>query len=237
MIPYHGTPITPDTCALEALKGGHAFVTFAAPQQIRLVAETCQSFGIDNGAFIFWNNGEKPNWNKFYTWLRPWLYHPRLDFFVIPDVIEGTEEENDALIAACPYPEKGAPVWHTNESIERLVRLAHAFPRVCIGSSGEYDVNRKAAYLARVRKALRAICNAEGQPITKIHLLRGLNPEIFTQLPVASADSTNVGRNIGIDSRWKGTYQPKSKIVRTRILVDRIEFFNSACRLEMEYDL
>ena len=212
-------------------------MTFATPQQISLVAEVCQSFAIDNGAFIFWKNGKKPDWAKFYLWLKKWLHHPRLDFYVIPDVIEGTEEENDALIEACPWPAKGAPVWHTNESIARLVRLAKRFPRVCIGSSGQYDVKFKTAYIARVKEALGAILNEFGQPITKIHLLRGLNPEIFVHLPVSSGDSTNVGRNIGIDSRWKGTYQPKSKVVRARILVDRIEYYNSACRLEVEYDL
>jgi hypothetical protein len=238
VIPYHGTPITPDTCALEALSRGHGFVAYATPQQIRLVAEVCRSFAIDNGAFIFWQNDREPDWPAFYTWLAHWIFHPRLDFVVIPDKIEGTEAENDALIEAWPYgKEKGAPVWHTNESPERLQRLAREFPRVCIGSSGEYDVKWKDKYLARVKEVLHPICNSQGFPTTKIHLLRGLNPAIFTKLPASSADSTNVGRNIGIDSRWKGTYQPKSKTVRTRILVDRIEHFNSACRLEMEYDL
>lgn len=238
MIPYHGTPITPDTCALEALKGGHAFVTFATPQQIRLAAKVTQSFAIDNGAFIFWKNGKTPDWEKFYNWLKQWIFHPRLDFVVIPDVIEGSEEENDALIGQWIYgKEKGAPVWHTNESFERLQRLAKTFPRVCIGSSGEYDASKVSAYVKHVRSALSTICNSQGYPITKIHLLRGLNPKIFTQLPASSADSTNIARNIGIDSAWKGTYQPKSKVVRTRILVDRIEYFNSACRLQMEYDL
>lgn len=238
MIPYHGTPITPDTCALEALTRGHGFVSYAAPQQIRLVAQVCQSFAIDNGAFIFWQRGMEPDWPAFYAWLLPWICHPRLDFVVIPDVIEGTEEENDALVEAWPHGrEKGAPVWHTNESPERLQRLARAFPRVCIGSSGEYDIRFKDRYLARVRAVLRPICNSQGHPITRIHLLRGLNPDVFTKLPAASADSTNVGRNIGIDSRWRGTYQPKSKTVRTRILVDRIEHFSSACTLPPEYDL
>lgn len=238
MIPYHGTPITPDTCALEALRGGHGFVSYATAQQMNLVAEVTQSFAIDNGAFIFWKNKIVPNWVHFYTWLAHWIDHPRLDFVVIPDKIEGTEAENDALLAAWPHGKiKGAPVWHTNESPERLVRLAREYPRVCIGSSGEYDVQLVGKYLARVKSVLARICNEHGFPITKIHLLRGLNPEIFTKLPASSADSTTVGRNIGIDSRWKGTYQPKSKVVRTRILVDRIEHFNSACRLPVEYDL
>lgn len=238
MIPYHGGPITPDPCAIETWRGGHAFVSYAAPQQIGLAAEISQSFGIDNGAFTFWKTGKKVDWAKFYEWLLPWAWHPRLDFFCIPDVIGGTERENDALIAACPFDKsRAAPVWHTNESTARLIYLAKNFPRVCIGSSGEYDVQRVAAYLVRMKKVLRAIVNEDGQPRCKIHLLRGLNPAIFTQLPASSADATTVGRNIGLDDRWKGTYQPMSKPTRAIILRERIEWYNSACRLSPEYDL
>ena len=59
-----------------------------------------------------------------------------------------------------------------------------------------------------------------------------LNPVIFSKLPLSSADSTNVARNIGIDSAWKGTYQPKSKETRAVVLTERIESYNSAAALE-----
>lgn len=238
MIHYHGGPITPDPCALKVWKGGHAFVSYAAPQQIALAAEISQSFGIDNGAFTFWKSGKKIDWSKFYEWLMQWAWHPRLDFFCIPDVIGGTEKENDALISACPFgKDRAAPVWHTNESLPRFRYLARNFSRVCIGSSGEYDVSLVEPYVARVKQALRVIVNENGQPLCKVHLLRGLNPKIFTRLPASSADSTTVGRNIGLDDRWKGTYQPMSKITRAIILRERIEYYQSACRLEPEYDL
>ncbi|ELY3796825.1 hypothetical protein SMX68_004106 [Cronobacter sakazakii] len=54
-----------------------------------------------------------------------------------------------------------------------------------------------------------------------------LNPLIFTKLPLASADSTNVARNIGIDKAWSGAYAPASKETRAAVLVERIESFNS----------
>jgi len=57
------------------------------------------------------------------------------------------------------------------------------------------------------------------------------DPVIFTALPLASADSTNVARNIGIDAAWRGTYRPRSKDLRAAILVERIEAANGACRL------
>lgn len=61
----------------------------------------------------------------------------------------------------------------------------------------------------------------------KLHGLRMLNPEIFTRLPLSSADSTNVGRNIGLDKKWTGSYQPPSKEWRAQILRARIESQNA----------
>lgn len=232
MIHYHGGPITPDTCALKAWAGRHAFISFAVPQQIGLAARVCQSFALDNGAFTFWQQGKAVAWPDYYQWVDAWRFHPGFDFAVVPDVIDGSEAENDALLTEWPYPRhQAAAVWHINESIDRLVRLAQEWPRVCIGSSGEFDVTKQEVFLQRAHESIGAICNAEGQPITRLHGLRCLNPELFSRLPLASADSTNVARNIGIDAAWKGTYQPKSKETRTAILVERIEAHNGACRL------
>ncbi len=60
MIHYHGGPITPDTCALKAWKGRHAFISFAHPGQINLASEYCQSFALDNGAFTAWKGAYAP---------------------------------------------------------------------------------------------------------------------------------------------------------------------------------
>lgn len=229
MIHYHGGPITPDTCAIKAWAGRHAFISYAAPRQVGLAAEYCQSFALDNGAFSFWKNGTQTNWDGFYNWVDEWRHHPGFDFAVIPDVIDGTEEENDELIKAWPFKiYTGAPVWHINESIKRLRWLASIFPRVCIGSSGEFDVTRREAFLQRAHQAISAIVNERGQPTCKLHGLRMLNPEIFSKLPLSSADSTNVALSIGMDNDWRGQYAPKSKETRTSILVERIESTNSA---------
>lgn len=59
MIHYHGGPITPDTCAMKAWKGRHAFISFAHSGQINLAAEYCQSFALDNGAFTAWKAAGK----------------------------------------------------------------------------------------------------------------------------------------------------------------------------------
>lgn len=228
MIHYHGGPITPDTCAMKVWSGRHAFVSFAAPQQMDLAATISQSFALDNGAFSFWKAKKATDWLAYYDWVDKWRRHPGFDFAVVPDVIEGSEDANDALAAQWPFPaHQSAVVWHINEGFDRLRRLAAEYPRVCIGSSGEWDVSSPKRFLERAKPAIASICD-RGQPICKVHGLRMLNPAIFTELPLSSADSTNVARNIGIDSAWKGTYQPKSKETRAVILTERIEAHNSA---------
>lgn len=230
---YHGGPITPTTCALKVWTGRHAFISFARPDQMTLAASVAQSFALDNGAFTFWKAQRPTDWPGYYAWVAQWRTHPGFDFAVVPDVIEGTEEENDALAAEWPFPRhEAAVVWHVNESIARFRRLAEEWPRVCIGSSGEWDVSTPKRFLLRAKTALGAICGPDRRPICKVHGLRMLNPTIFTELPLASADSTNVARNVNLDDNWTGTYQPKKKETRAHILVERIEAQNGACALE-----
>lgn len=223
MIHYHGGPITPETCALRAWRGRHAFVSWAAPGQIELAASICQSFALDNGAFSLWKAGKPVDWAAYYEWAGEWLQHPACDWAVIPDVIGGTEQENDDLLRAWPYGHQGVPVWHLNESIDRLVRLAAAWPRVALGSAEDYDVSTPWKCLGRLAEALPAISNDDGVPLVKLHGLRMLNPKIVTNVPLASADSTNVARNIGIDQAWRGSYAPATKETRVDVLVERIE--------------
>jgi hypothetical protein len=237
VIHYHGGPITPDTCALRAWTGRHAFVSFAHPGQIKLAGAVCQSFALDNGAFSLWRAGKPTNWADYYEWVRQWRTHPGFDFAVIPDVIEGSEDENDALAEQWPFARhEGAPVWHTNEGLGRLARLATQWPRVCLGSSGDYDVAVVSKALPRLLTATQSISGPDGRPVCKLHGLRMLNPRIFTNLPLASADSTNVARNIGLDSRWTGSYAPAKKETRAQILVERIESHNAVGNLPTVFD-
>lgn len=231
MIHYHGGPITPDPAAIKAWSAGHAFISYAHPVQINLAMEICQSFALDNGAFSFWKSNRAIDWLGYYEWCRQMLNHPRFDFAVIPDVIEGSESDNDALLEQWPFgTTKGAAVWHINESIDRLVRLSRLYRVVCIGSSGDYDVKNVKKCLARLRVAIAAICDDSGKPLCKLHGLRMLNPAIFTNVPLSSADSTNIAINIGRDVNWRGTYVPKSKPTRALILRERVESHTSSCR-------
>lgn len=229
MIHYHGLPITPETAALQAINAGHAFISFGHPRQVSMAIEVCQSFAIDNGAFPAWRSG-KPitDWRPFYEWADDLRKVPSFDFAVIPDVIDGDEAANDALVAEWPFPDwTGAPVWHMHESIERLECLALQWPRICIGSSGEYATVGSASWWVRMTQAMNAICDSKGRPMCKLHGLRMLNPKVFSKLPFASADSTNIGRNVGIDSAWKGTYSPPTKEARAAVMRARIEAHNA----------
>lgn len=229
MIHYQGLPITPETAAVEAVKAGHAFVSFRHPDQLRLAVEVCQSFAIDNGAFTAWRSGSPiTDWWPFYAWADECRRIPSCDFAVIPDVIDGDEAANDALLSEWPFPRWfGAPVWHLHESFDRLERLANEWPRVCLGSSGDFATVGTPAWWSRINNAMRVVCDDMGRPACKLHGLRMLNPAVFTRLPLASADSTNIGRNIGIDKRWNGPYPPAGKAARAQVMRGRIESFNA----------
>jgi hypothetical protein len=74
---------------------------------------------------------------------------------------------------------------------------------------------------------MTVLCDAEGRPRCKLHGLRMLNPEIFTQLPLSSADSTNAAQNKDLLNRY-GMYPPPTSSQRAAVIADRIEAHNSA---------
>lgn len=128
------------TAAEVAVRAGHAFVSYAHPEQMGLAVAMSQSFAIDNGAFSAWRAGcPITDWSGYYEFAARAKWQPACDFAVIPDVIDGSELENDRLVQEWPLPKWfGAPVWHLHESFERLERLLECWPRICLGSSGEF---------------------------------------------------------------------------------------------------
>jgi hypothetical protein len=90
---------------------------------------------------------------------------------------------------------------------------------------------------ARIDQAMRVVCDYQGRPLVKMHGLRMLNPKVFTRLPFASADSTNIGRNVGIDKHWaKGNYLPPTKEARAQVMRSRIESHNAPSTYEYLQD-
>lgn len=190
---FHGTPITPRD-ALHALAGRCYCVSFAAPRDVEVCHEIGQAVMLDNGAFSAWRGGAPiEDWSDYYAWCERWLAH-WTTWAVIPDVIDGDEAANDALLDAWPHGDRGAPVWHLHESLERLDRLVARWPLVCIGSSGAFADLGTPRWHARMAQAMDVACDASGRPRTRLHMLRGLQ---FSSgpYPFYSADSTNVARN------------------------------------------
>lgn len=192
MIHYHGTPITPKE-VLGQMVGRSFCVSYMARQQVETCHEIGQSVMLDNGAFSAWKSGKATDWPGYYAWAERWLEYPTT-WAVIPDVVEGDEAANDALVAEWPFGDRGAPVWHMHESIERLLTLAERWPRVCVGSSAEYATVGNARWRHRMDAALNALCGGSGPVPVWLHMLRGMSLA-GSEYPFASVDSTDIAFN------------------------------------------
>lgn len=232
MIHYHGGPITPVDAAVTLWTGRHAFVAYASRSQTPVAAEVCQSFAFDCSAFTYWKQGGEVDVPGYCAWVREYERHPGFDFAIIPDDIDGTEFDNDQMLAQWTCGERmrcrGVPVWHLHESFERLDRLcrgveAGVYERIALGSSGKWATPGTDEWWERMEEVRPVVCDSSGRPRVKLHGLRMLAPTIFSHIPFASADSTNIAQNIGIDKKWTGTYQPLTPKTRALVLAERIE--------------
>lgn len=226
MIHYHGGPITPLAAAHALWSRRHGMTSFAHREQMALMAEVCQSFVLDNGAFSHWRAGHgQVDVMAYAAWVREWVLHPGFDWCVIPDVIDGDEAANDYMIER--WREFGirpsVPVWHLHESLGRLARLCAEYNRIALGSSGQWSTIGTDAWWARMDEVRDVVCDELGRPRVKLHGLRMLSPEVYSQIPLASADSCNAARNVGLDNRWSGPYQPLTEATRAIVLAERIE--------------
>ena len=228
MIHYHGTPVggsRQDTARF--LMGRHALVPFPRQDDMGAVAEACQSFVFDNGAFTVWKQGGKLDVDGYVEWCDQWHRHPGFDWALIPDVIDGNENDNDALICDWPKSIRGVPVWHMHESIDRLVRLGNDWDFVALGSSGVWATPGTEAWWQRMTLAMNALCDKKGRPPCRLHGLRMLDPRVFSKLPLSSADSTNAAVISGSLSRF-GSYLPPTSAQRAAVIAERIEAHNSS---------
>lgn len=240
MIRFHGGPVTPISAAVELWTGRHAMVSFEHRSQHALAFEVAQSVMIDNGAFSKFNAGEgEVDFDSYVNWVCEWHRHPAYAGSLIVDDIDGSDHDNDNLIARwLQHPSRpigGIPVWHMHESLERLRYLVHCatcrvYPAVALGSSGQYATIGTDAWWSRMAEAMEVACDEMGRPRCKLHGLRMLDPTVFSHVPLASADSCNVARNIGVDKKWTGAYQPVTAAQRALVLAGRIEHHASAAR-------
>jgi hypothetical protein len=190
-IHYHGTPITPRS-VLSELTGRCFCVSYERPDDVEWCHKWGQSVMLDNGAFSAWTKNKSVEWSGFYAWADRWLEF-RTSWAVIPDVICGDEAQNDALVTQWPHGQRGAPVWHMHEPIDRLKRLCDEWERVCIGSSAQYAVVGTEQWHVRMCEAMNAICKT-GRVPAWLHMLRGMAAARWGY-PFASVDSTDIARN------------------------------------------
>jgi hypothetical protein len=143
MIHYHGTPIggsRQDTARF--LVGRHALIPFGRQDDLGSVLEFSQSFCLDNSAFSHWRRGAgRIDFDAYLIWAQSLRKHPSFDWALIPDIIDGTEEDNLAWVlkwVRSGTRTKGVPVWHLHESLEYLEWLVDSFEIVALGSSGDF---------------------------------------------------------------------------------------------------
>jgi hypothetical protein len=232
MIHYHGTPIGGSRQDIARfLVGRHALIPFSRQDDVGAVLDFCQSFVLDNGAFTHWKQGKgEIDFDAYWAWCHSFYRHPGFDWCLIPDIIDGSESDNVDWIMRwirIGGKAKGVPVWHMHESMDWLEYLVENFQIVALGSSGQWKTPGTSAWWTRMSKAMRVICDDKGRPKCRLHGLRMLDPEIFTRLPLASADSTNAAVNSGSISRF-GIYTPSTSAQRAAVIADRIEQNNSA---------
>lgn len=180
-----------------------ALVSFARPEQLKKIIPIAKSVILDNGAYSTYRKSMKTSvvvdwdkwWTAYYCWILKW--YSRIDWFIIPDVIMGTENENDELINKVPlqFRDKSVPVWHSMESIDRLIKLCNDWPRVAIGLCGEHDRATSKKAKARMEEVFSAIY-IENNIDVKIHGLRILDGRVLGKFPFDSGDSTFVALNV-----------------------------------------
>lgn len=222
MIHYHGTPLSGTKLdAFTFLEGRHALVSFARQDQLDVVIEVCSSFVLDNGAFTAWRRGAAYDFVGYREWAAKWIEHPACDWCVIPDVIDGHENDNDALIRSWTLPNAlSVPVWHLHESLGRLAWLAAGFPRIAFGSSGQYKDPNEPEWWDRISEAMDTLTSRGGLR-TRLHGLRMLNPAIVKHIPFSSCDSSRVARGIVKDSEWVG--RTRNNGLRAKLIAEPIE--------------
>lgn len=228
MLHYHGTPCGGKREeASRFLAGRCALVPYPRPEDLGAALEFCDSVVLDNGAYTIWKQGGTLDVTGYTRWVEGLYRHPALAWSLIPDSIEGSEADNDAMLCDWPRGFNGVPVYHLHESLARAERLASEWSIVALGSSGRWPTPNKPGWWQRIAEVMDVICDEHGRPKCKLHGLRMLNRKILKRLPLASADSTNAVRNANLIQRF-GQYAPATSSQRMTQIANLIESVQSA---------
>jgi hypothetical protein len=177
-------------------------IAAVGPEEIMLV---------DNGAFSAWRSGQPMDVEGFARWAADILARCPQAVAVVPDVIDGTAEDNDAMLidfyGVCWQAnvdidsDRMMAVWHMHEPLHRLTGLIEGgYQYIAIGSSGEYAQPGTDSWHNRIREAFAAIDQfiAEGEGAWRrpwLHMMRA-QAEAH-RYDFDSADSCNLAVNHG----------------------------------------
>ena len=132
------------------------------------------------------------NKEGFVAWCEKHLAAPH--WAVIPDVIGGSEEQQRKSLSEWFFPDYlSAPVWHLHLSIDYLLELADKFPKICLGSSGDFWQIGTKKWNQRMDMVFEEL-SSKRRHLPWIHGMRMLG-QAGNNWPLASADSTNIARN------------------------------------------
>jgi hypothetical protein len=160
---------------------------------------------VDNGAFTLHKQGLSARDDSYLEGYEAWaaaiLERCPQAVAVIPDIIDGSEEENAQLVRTTLLDrDRAMPIWHMHESLDYLLYLCEGHEYVGIGSSGEYWQVGSPQWHARIAEAFAAIDawerDSQGAYIRpRLHMMRAQSQAHL--FPFDSSDSTNVAMNHG----------------------------------------
>ena len=188
MIHYHCADIRPRRKLLE-LAGRHLLISHHYPSNVEVACQISATLLLDNGAFSVWRSGGTADWRAYYDWVDKWLDVPTT-WAIIPDVIDAGPDEQDRLLSQWCFKDRGAPVWHLDEPLDRLSRLIDEWPRVCLGSAGAYA----AIGTVRWHNRMVAVFNLVSKR-SRLPWLHGLRMQGVQGYPFGSVDSADIARN------------------------------------------
>jgi len=174
-------------------------------------------FMLDNGAFSVWRHnqnvlaGKKKGeiieldeayYEGFEDWASAIMDRCPQALVILPDVIGGTPEQNNELARQSAFytDDRSVYVWHMDEPLDYLCRIAEDRHHIAIGSCGDYGAACGKKWEARMQEVFDALDKHWADPEVaaafvkpKIHMLRGIGQ--MHKFPFDMADSTNVGIN------------------------------------------
>lgn len=225
---YHRTPLAGGAEeATNFLRNRHALIPFSCTEEVAIAFDVCRSVAFEQELLVVSKNGNVPRIDAYIDWCADWHRHPGFDWALIPAIKAGATAENDALLRDWPSDICGIPVYQLHEDPQRLVRLASDYPVVALSGGSVWPNPGTSGWWSRMATIMDVICDEQGRPLCKLHGLQMLTPDIFTVLPLASADGAVMTLNLQSAKRF-GSYDSPSVSQRALVIADRIEAHNSA---------